>query len=134
MNRLFAPEFRNRLDAVVAFGKLGPAVMSRIVDKFIVELAAQLAERSVSIELSEPAGSWLAQKGYDPLYGARPLARVIQETIKRPLAEELLFGRLKDGGHVVITRGDPLDFAFGPAPDRRCGSRTARPKDRALAC
>ena len=106
--------------------------MSRIVEKFIAELAAQLAERDVSIELSASARSWLAQGGHDPLYGARPLARLIQDTIKRPLAEELLFGPLKDGGHVVIKRGNPLDFAFRPAADRRCGSSSRRPKGQAL--
>ena len=110
INALFPPEFRNRLDATIAFNRLSPAVMSRVVDKFIAELAAQLAERSVTLELTDSARDWLAAAGYDSLYGARPLMRVIQDRIKAPLAEELLFGRLQNGGHVRISKGEPLDF------------------------
>ncbi len=103
INRLFTPEFRNRLDAVIPFAGLTPAIVRNVVDKFVKDLAAQLADRRVSIEVDELARDWLAEKGYEPLFGARPLARVIQEKIKRPLADELLFGRLVKGGKVVVT-------------------------------
>ena len=114
IKRLFSPEFRNRLDAVVSFQSLTPAVVSKVVDKFIAQLEMQLADRSVSIELTDEARRWLAGSGYDRAYGARPLARVIQEHIKKPLAEELLFGRLAKGGHVkVLVRDDRLCFDMG---------------------
>lgn len=100
--RLFSPEFRNRLDARVRFAALDPKVMVRIVDKFIRELGAQLADRKVSITLTDAARTHLAEKGYDPAFGARPLGRVIDESIKRPLTQELLFGRLEKGGAVVV--------------------------------
>lgn len=102
LKRMFTPEFRNRLDAVVHFAPLSPLVMQQIVGKFIRQLEDQLSERNVQITLSEPALAWLAEKGYDKLMGARPLARLIQETIKKPLADELLFGKLKQGGTVLI--------------------------------
>jgi ATP-dependent Clp protease ATP-binding subunit ClpA len=100
--RMFSPEFRNRLDAKVDFAPLDPAVMERIVDKFIEELAKQLSERKVNIDLSPAARAYLAKKGYDPLNGARPLGRVIQDEIKRPLTDELLFGKLASGGTVRV--------------------------------
>ena len=106
INRLFTPEFRNRLDATIGFAGLTPAVVSRVVDKFVMELEAQLSDRNVTIELSEAARKWLAEKGYDPSYGARPLARIIQEHIKKPLAEELLFGKLAKGGTVAVDLQD----------------------------
>jgi ATP-dependent Clp protease ATP-binding subunit ClpA len=102
IQRMFTPEFRNRLDAVISFAGLGAEIVARVVDKFVMQLEAQLADRNVTIELSSAAREWLAEKGYDPLYGARPLARVIQEHIKKPLAEELLFGRLAKGGAVKV--------------------------------
>ena len=102
INRLFTPEFRNRLDAVIGFKALSPDVIRHVVQKFVMQLEAQLADRHVTIELSEDAADWLAKNGYDELYGARPLARVIQEQIKKPLADEILFGRLVRGGHVVV--------------------------------
>ncbi|PWS35029.1 ATP-dependent Clp protease ATP-binding subunit ClpA [Falsiroseomonas bella] len=102
IQRLFTPEFRNRLDAVISFAGLNQEIVARVVDKFVMQLEAQLADRNVTIELSSAAREWLAEKGYDPLYGARPLARVIQEHIKKPLAEELLFGRLAKGGAVKV--------------------------------
>ena len=102
INRMFSPEFRNRLDAVIAFSNLPPGVIGKVVDKFIFELEAQLQDRGVAIELAEEANAWLVEKGYDERFGARPLARVIQEHIKRPLAEELLFGKLKTGGTVRV--------------------------------
>jgi ATP-dependent Clp protease ATP-binding subunit ClpA len=106
---LFSPEFRNRLDAKVQFRALAPETMRSIVGKFVRELGAQLAERKVTLELTDAAIGYLAEAGYDPDNGARPLARVMQEEVKRPLGEELLFGALEDGGHVVIdvqTSGD----------------------------
>ena len=103
IKRLFTPEFRNRLDAVITFRGLTPKIIRSVVDKFVKELGAQLADKRVSIELDDEAAAWLAEKGYDPLYGARPLARVIQDQIKRPLADELLFGKLAKGGKVYVT-------------------------------
>jgi ATP-dependent Clp protease ATP-binding subunit ClpA len=88
---------------VIGFKGLTPEILSHVVDKFVSELAAQLADRRVHVEVDQAARAWLAEKGYDPLYGARPLARVIQEHIKRPLADELLFGQLVKGGKVVVT-------------------------------
>ena len=118
IKRLFTPEFRNRLDAVITFRGLTPGIIRNVVNKFVKELAAQLADKRVSIELDEDAAAWLAAKGYDPLYGARPLARVIQDKIKRPLADELLFGRLAKGGKVFVTIvDDQLSFHIAPAGD-----------------
>jgi len=102
IKRMFTPEFRNRLDAVVPFGPLPPEVVSRVVEKFVLQLETQLQDRNVTLSLNDAAASWLAEKGYDRLNGARPLARVIQEHIKKPLSEELLFGKLAKGGHVEI--------------------------------
>ena len=102
INRMFSPEFRNRLDAVIPFSGLPPEVITKVVDKFIFELEAQLQDRGVAIELTEEANVWIAEKGFDEKFGARPLARVIQEYIKRPLADELLFGKLKAGGTVRV--------------------------------
>ncbi len=108
IERMFTPEFRNRLDSIIPFKALGIEVVSRVVDKFIIELEAQLGDRGVSIELSDEAREWLAKKGYDPQMGARPLGRVIQNEVKKPLAEELLFGRLTSGGTVRIELEDGL--------------------------
>jgi len=118
LNRLFTPEFRNRLDAVITFGNLNREVIDRVVDKFVMELEAQLADRHVTIELSDEARGWLAVHGYDELYGARPLGRVIQQYIKQPLAEELLFGKLTKGGVVHVTidpESDRPTFRFHEA-------------------
>lgn len=116
IERLFTPEFRNRLDAIIPFGPLPIEVVEKVVDKFVMELEVQLNERHVTVELTPEARQWLAEKGYDKLMGARPLGRVIQENIKRPLAEELLFGKLINGGHVEITIKDgALDFVISPA-------------------
>jgi ATP-dependent Clp protease ATP-binding subunit ClpA len=103
IKRLFSPEFRNRLDAVIQFGGLDQDTIERVVDKLLVEAEAQLEQKRVSISVDEPARRWIARRGYDPKMGARPMARVIQEFIKRPLAEELLFGKLVNGGHVEVT-------------------------------
>ena len=126
INRLFTPEFRNRLDAIVPFARLPQDVIARVVDKFILQLEAQLADRNVSIELSDEARAWLVSHGYDEAMGARPMARVIQSQIKTPLADEVLFGRLKNGGvvRVVVTGDDAgvksLGFVYpeGPAQPR----------------
>lgn len=102
IKRTFSPEFRNRLDAVIPFANLMPDVVKMVVDKFILQLEVQLADRNVSIELTEAARTWLAERGYDVAFGARPLGRVIQEHVKKPLAEELLFGKLEKGGAVLV--------------------------------
>ncbi len=120
INRLFTPEFRNRLDAVVPFGSLPPEVITKVVEKFVFQLEAQLADRGVTIELGEDATKWLAEKGYDAKFGARPLARVIQEHIKKPLAEQLLFGSLINGGTVrILVEGEgearKIGFEYIPA-------------------
>jgi ATP-dependent Clp protease ATP-binding subunit ClpA len=115
--RLFSPEFRNRLDAKVDFAPLGEEEMLRIVDKFLVDLGTQLAEQKVTLVATDPARAYLAQKGHDPANGARPLARLIQEEIKRPLADELLFGKLAHGGSVQIgIQGENLTFEYSASP------------------
>jgi ATP-dependent Clp protease ATP-binding subunit ClpA len=119
IQRLFTPEFRNRLDAVISFSGLSQEIVARVVDKFVMQLEAQLADRNVTIELSSAAREWLSERGYDPLYGARPLARVIQEYIKKPLAEELLFGKLAKGGAVKVGLKDgalSFDYIEASAP------------------
>ena len=106
IRRMFSPEFRNRLDAVVQFNGLDPTVLTQVVDKFIFELEAQLQEQQVTIEVDEAARLWLAEHGYDPKMGARPMARIIQQHVKKPLAEELLFGKLANGGHLIVSEAD----------------------------
>ncbi|MEE8342885.1 MAG: ATP-dependent Clp protease ATP-binding subunit ClpA [Gammaproteobacteria bacterium] len=109
ITRLFNPEFRNRLDATIQFKPLNPVVIAQVVDKFIFELEAQLQEKGVTVTVDESARLWLAEHGYDPKMGARPMARIIQEHIKKPLAEDLLFGQLTDGGHItILARDDEL--------------------------
>src|SRR6201991_3065204 len=116
IKRLFTPEFRNRLDAIIAFAGLTPEIVGRVVEKFVMQLEAQLADRNVTIELSSAAKEWLGGRGRCPADGARPLGRVIQEYIKKPLAEELLFGRLTKGGAVKVTLKDgKMDFEFTEA-------------------
>ena len=121
IEKMFTPEFRNRLDAVIQFKSLPPEVVAKVVDKFIMELELQLEDRNVTIELNGPAREMLAKKGYDEKFGARPLARVIQEKIKKPLAEELLFGKLAKGG-VVLVKVKKNKFVF-EYPD----SKAAKP-------
>ena len=122
IKKLFTPEFRNRLDAIVSFGHLPPEVIVKVVDKFIMQLEAQLADRNVSIELTDEARRWLVENGYDEAMGARPMARVIQTHIKTPLADEVLFGRLKNGGtvRVMVTTGEDgtkkLGFVYPEGP------------------
>ncbi len=113
IKRLFTPEFRNRLDAVVAFKPLTQDIIRQVVQKFVIQLEAQLADRNVTIETSDEAADWLAKNGFDELYGARPLARVIQEHIKKPLADDILFGKLSKGGHVkVVLKDGKIAFEF----------------------
>ncbi|KZD04274.1 ATP-dependent Clp protease ATP-binding subunit ClpA [Oceanibaculum pacificum] len=120
INRMFTPEFRNRLDAVVPFAHLTQEVIDRVVDKFVIQMEVQLADRGVTIELTDAARKWLGEKGYDRSYGARPLARVIQTNIKQPLAEELLFGKLAKGGTVLVDVKDgKLALTYPDEPPAR---------------
>jgi ATP-dependent Clp protease ATP-binding subunit ClpA len=118
IRRLFTPEFRNRLDAVIQFAPLDRPTLERVVDKLLVEVETQLEQKGVQLTVDDAARNWIAEKGYDPKMGARPMARVIQEHIKRPLAEELLFGRLASGGQVLVklaSDGTTLEFECTPA-------------------
>jgi len=132
VKKMFTPEFRNRLDAIVPFGYLGQETVSRVVDKFILQLELQLSEQNVHIQFDGDARQWLGKRGYDRLYGARPMARLIQEKVKQPLAEELLFGKLNQGGEVhVSVKDDKLAFELTPAPPkvvkpRKAGAKSGR--------
>ncbi len=122
IKKLFTPEFRNRLDATIGFAPLSRATIDKVVEKFVLELEAQLADRDVTFDLTAEATRWLGEKGYDDAFGARPLARVIQDHIKKPLADEILFGALKDGGTVRVLldrEKDKLAFEFIPAKDAK---------------
>ena len=128
VKRMFSPEFRNRLDAIVPFAYLGKETVGRVVDKFILQLELQLAEQNVDIQFDKESRAWLGDKGYDRLYGARPMARLIQEKIKQPLAEELLFGKLSDGGEVQVSIKDNKPaFELTPAPPRTKRAARKRP-------
>jgi ATP-dependent Clp protease ATP-binding subunit ClpA len=141
INRLFAPEFRNRLDSIITFAHLTPEIIAKVVEKFVLQLEAQLGDRDVTIELSDEASKWLIENGYDEQMGARPMARLIQEHIKKALADEVLFGKLKNGGHVrVIAVKDetgPTKLAFEyldgpvtPKPEKIPQPLGAKPKRR----
>jgi ATP-dependent Clp protease ATP-binding subunit ClpA len=125
IERTFTPEFRNRLDAVISFGPLPKSVILKVVEKFVLQLEAQLMDRDVTIELTQAAAEWLGDKGYDDKMGARPLARVIQEHIKKPLAEELLFGKLLKGGVVTVgVKDNKIDLIVeGPVTRRLTGKK-----------
>lgn len=134
IERVFSPEFRNRLDAIVNFQTLTPDVMEMIVEKFILQLEAQLAERHVAITLKPEARLWLAERGYDSTYGARPLARVVQTEVRNPLTDEILFGRLEHGGTVCISLAEEhLVFTYRPAetPPKSVSSAAAEVKETA---
>jgi ATP-dependent Clp protease ATP-binding subunit ClpA len=141
VNKLFAPEFRNRLDAIISFGHLPKEVVQKVVDKFVLQLEAQLADRNVTIELTDEAREWLTEHGYDEAMGARPMARLIQMTIKTPLADDVLFGRLKGGGAVrVIVKTDDiglqtlgLEYLEGPVKPKPEKDAVAKRKPRAKA-
>jgi ATP-dependent Clp protease ATP-binding subunit ClpA len=113
IEKVFSPEFRNRLDAIVTFGALAPEAIERIVEKFVLQLEGQLAERHIAISLTPEARAWLAKKGYDPTFGARPLSRVVQREVRDPLTDEILFGQLEHGGTVTIgVTDDRLTFSY----------------------
>lgn len=133
LNRLFTPEFRNRLDAVIPFASLPTPVIHQVVQKFVMQLETQLAERNVTFDLQPEAIAWLADKGYDEKMGARPLARVIQENIKKPLADEILFGKLKKGGVVKVTVGDKPDGGKGLFLDYVPETAKIKPKAEVVA-
>ena len=127
IERLFSPEFRNRLDATIKFNPLPKSVILQVVDKFILQLEAQLLDRNVSIELSRKAAEWLAEKGYDSKMGARPLSRLIQEEIKKPLADDLLFGKLSKGGMVkVLIKENKIDLKISSLENPRIGNKKPR--------
>ena len=127
IEKTFTPEFRNRLDAVIAFAPLETETVRLVVDKFIMQLEAQLTDKDVEIELDEAARNWLAARGYDATYGARPLARLVQEHIKKPLADELLFGKLIQGGSVKVgVLKDSLQLTCRPAPQRKPAKRAKK--------
>src|SRR5579871_2286431 len=141
INRMFAPEFRNRLDSIITFAHLSQEVIAKVVEKFVLQLEAQLADRDVTIELSDEAAKWLIAHGYDEQMGARPMARLIQEHIKKPLADEVLFGRLKAGGHVrvTVTKAEDgteklgfeyLDGPVTPKPEKLPEPHQSKPKRR----
>ncbi len=119
LKKRFSPEFRNRLDSIIQFAPLDLDTIKRVVDKLVVELEAKLGNNNVTLELDDEAREWIAERGYDPKMGARPMARVIQEHIKRPLAEELLFGSLADGGHVKIIVGRDGNLELSAEPVRK---------------
>jgi ATP-dependent Clp protease ATP-binding subunit ClpA len=131
LNRIFTPEFRNRLDAVIPFAPLPTVVIHKVVQKFIMQLEAQLSERNVTFDLHEDAIAWLAEKGYDEKMGARPLARVIQDVIKKPLANEILFGKLKKGGVVTVTVGPKEDGKPGIVLESVSEAAPIKPKPEA---
>ena len=131
VKKMFAPEFRNRLDATVPFGYLPPEVVARVVDKFILQLELQLADQNVHIKLDDEARAWLTERGYDKLYGARPMGRLIQEKIKQPLAEELLFGKLVHGGEVAVhIKDNQPAFEVTPAPPKTAKPKSPKSKSR----
>ena len=134
IERIFSPEFRNRLDGIVPFDPLTPATMETIVEKFILQLESQLAERRIAITLEADARTWLARKGYDPVYGARPLARVVQTEVRNPLTDEILFGRLERGGTVRIgVEDDALTFAVDAAAAPPAAEPPARTPEEATS-
>jgi ATP-dependent Clp protease ATP-binding subunit ClpA len=130
IEKMFSPEFRNRLDEVINFNSLNPEIMEKVVDKFMMELNGQLAVKKIIVTISDRVRTWLAKKGYNPQYGARPLARVIQTEIKDALSDEILFGRMQKGGEVGIDlKDDELAFNYGPV-ERKSGESPSRNKEK----
>tara|TARA_X000000950_G_scaffold236605_1_gene287593 strand:+ start:1728 stop:4031 length:2304 start_codon:yes stop_codon:yes gene_type:complete len=129
INKMFTPEFRNRLDATVPFNNLPPEVVVRVVEKFILELELQLSDRNVIIEVNRGAMDWLVQQGYDPLMGARPMARIIQENIKKPLADELLFGKLQHGGVVQVSQDKKKGLSI-KLKSGKSGGKSGKPSEK----
>jgi ATP-dependent Clp protease ATP-binding subunit ClpA len=133
IEKMFSPEFRNRLDEVINFNSLDLDIMEKVVDKFMRELNGQLAGKKIKLTISDRVRTWLAQKGYDPQYGARPLARVIQTEIKDALSDEILFGRMQKGGEVGVNlKNDKLVFKYGPI-ERKSGESRSRTKENEVA-
>ena len=122
IDRMFSPEFRNRLSAIIEFAGLGPEIIARVVDKFVGELAERLAAQKVKLEVSEAARKWLADKGYDPRFGARPLGRLIEAEIARALADQVLFGALSKGGVAKVdVAGEKLTYSFEATAPKAAG-------------
>jgi len=126
IKRLFTPEFRNRLDAMVSFKALDEQVIMRVVDKFLLQLETQLAEKKVEVTFTDKLRKHLAKKGFDPLMGARPMQRLIQDTIRRALADELLFGRLTDGGRLTVDIDDKEEVQLDIHPPLKKEGKSAR--------
>ena len=131
IKRLFTPEFRNRLDAIVSFKALDEKIILRVVDKFLLQLETQLADKKVDVTFSDKIRQYLAKKGFDPAMGARPMQRLIQETIRRALADELLFGRLMDGGRLSVDIDDKNEVTLDiqPLPKKDSKSSKAEPAE-----
>jgi len=129
IKRLFTPEFRNRLDAIVSFRALDEEIILRVVDKFLLQLESQLAEKKVEVSFTDALRKHLAKKGFDPLMGARPMQRLIQDTIRRALADELLFGRLVDGGRLTVDvdEAGEVQLDIQPAPGKKDNKPKAEP-------
>ena len=120
INKIFSPEFRNRIDSIIHFNNLSKEIVLSIVDKFIIEVEAQLEDKGVSLSIDSSAKEYLANEGYDEVYGARELGRIIQEKVKKPMAEELIFGTLVKGGHVEITLKDnKIKFNFSSKQENK---------------
>src|SRR5690606_9317706 len=133
VKKMFSPEFRNRLDAIVPFDYLAPGTINRVVDKNILQLELQLNDQNVHIQFDADAREWLGKRGYDRLMGARPMARLIQEVVKQPLAEELLFGKLASGGEVHVSlKDDKLAFQITPAAPKPAKAKKRKASDDAL--
>nr|MBP9672782.1 ATP-dependent Clp protease ATP-binding subunit ClpA [Ottowia sp.] len=139
IKRLFTPEFRNRLDAIVSFKALDEQIILRVVDKFLLQLETQLVEKKVEVTFNDTLRKYLAKKGFDPLMGARPMQRLIQDTIRKALADELLFGRLTEGGRLTVDLDDKdevlLDITPTPTPkrERARGAEPAEPEEEVAA-
>jgi ATP-dependent Clp protease ATP-binding subunit ClpA len=126
IKRLFTPEFRNRLDAMVSFKPLDEQIILRVVDKFLLQLETQLGEKKVDVNFTDALRKFLGKKGFDPLMGARPMQRLIQDTIRKALADELLFGRLTEGGRLTVDMDDKDEVLLDITPNPKKESRASR--------